>query len=85
MFALAEALHAHGHVREAGRLARELAEEMIASGPDAGIDYSATKGNYPPLAAALSCQIDPGIDGIAMMFYTAVFEWHCGSSKGLDL
>lgn len=45
MFALAEALHAHGHVREAGRLARELAEEMISSGPDAGIDYSAAKGN----------------------------------------
>ena len=51
MFALAEALHAHGHVREAGRLARELAEEMLASGPDAGVDYSAVKGNHPPSVA----------------------------------
>lgn len=31
MFALAEALHAHGHVRESSRLARQLAGEMLAN------------------------------------------------------
>lgn len=31
LFALAEALHAHGHTQEACRLARQLAEDMLAA------------------------------------------------------
>ena len=33
-FARAEALHAHGHTKEACKLAKELAEEMLANPPD---------------------------------------------------
>lgn len=31
LFALAEALHAHGHTQEACRLARQLAEDLLAA------------------------------------------------------
>ena len=34
MFARAEALHAHGHTREACRLAQRLAEELLTNPPD---------------------------------------------------
>lgn len=34
LFARAEALHAHGHTREACRLAQRLAEELLTNPPD---------------------------------------------------
>lgn len=34
LFARAEALHAHGHTKEACRLAQRLAEEMLDNPPD---------------------------------------------------
>lgn len=34
LFARAEALHAHGHTKEACKLARQLAEEMLSNPPD---------------------------------------------------
>lgn len=34
MFSRAEALHAHGHTRDACRLAQKLAEELLSSPPD---------------------------------------------------
>ena len=34
LFARAEALHAHGHVKEACELTRQLAEEMLNNPPD---------------------------------------------------
>ena len=38
LFARAEALHAHGHVKEACQLTRHLAEEMLNNPPDLTID-----------------------------------------------
>jgi hypothetical protein len=34
LFARAEALHAHGHTRDACRLAQKLAEELLSNPPD---------------------------------------------------
>ena len=34
LFARAEALHAHGHTHEACKLAKQLAEDMLANPPD---------------------------------------------------
>ena len=34
LFAHAEGLHAHGHTKEACRLAKQLAEEMLNNPPD---------------------------------------------------
>lgn len=38
LFAWAEALHAHGHTKEACKLAKKLAEEMLANPPDLTVD-----------------------------------------------
>ena len=40
LFARAEALHAHGHTKDACRLAKQLAEEMLANPPDLASDQS---------------------------------------------
>lgn len=45
MFALAEALYAHGHVYDSCQLAKELAEEMISFTPDAAAEHLAGKGD----------------------------------------
>lgn len=34
LFSRAEALHAHGHTRDACRLAQKLAEELLSNPPD---------------------------------------------------
>lgn len=41
LFARAEALHAHGHAREACKLARQLAEELLANPPNFSVDFPA--------------------------------------------
>ena len=50
LFARAEALHAHGHTKDACKLAKQLAEEMLANPPDLGSDQSTLvsmgKGQY---------------------------------------
>ncbi len=38
LFARAEGMHAHGHAREACKLAKQLAEEMLANPPDLTVD-----------------------------------------------
>jgi len=45
LFALAEALHTHGYTKEACKLARQLAEEMLsaaATSSDAFTNYTPT-------------------------------------------
>ncbi len=49
LFARAEGLHAHGHTREACKLARRLAEEILTNPPDFNSDnqqQSSGKGIY---------------------------------------
>ena len=47
--ARAEALHAHGHTKEACKLAEQLAEELLANPPDLLAECAAVpnvKGNF---------------------------------------
>ncbi len=43
LFARAEALHAHGHAREACKLARQLAEELLANPPNFSMEFPAVQ------------------------------------------
>ncbi len=50
LFARAEGLHAHGHTREACKLARRLAEEILSNPPDFTSEnhHHSGKGNPGP-------------------------------------
>lgn len=52
LFSRAEALHAHGHTRDACRLAQKLAEELLSNPPD----LLAETANLPSLKGKI-CKI----------------------------
>lgn len=64
-FARAEALHAHGHTKDACRLARQLAEEMLTNPPD----LIAETANLPT------------VKGMKTIIGVYLFLWHYLSYK----
>lgn len=60
LFARAEALHAHGHTKEACKLARQLAEEMLNNPTDLIAEqpvFAGTKSEFGILSSILLCSI----------------------------
>jgi len=47
LFALAEALHTHGYTKEACKLARQLADEMLSAAPSSDTCTSYTPVDHP--------------------------------------
>ena len=57
LFARAEALHAHGHTKEACKLAQQLAEELLQNPPDLLAESAAVPNVKGKIKYANSCHL----------------------------